>query len=111
MDITSIEQEGVVVISVSGSMDALTAPVLSDYISQQVNAGKPKLVLDMTNLEYTSSAGLRVLLGGVKEARQHTGDLRLAGLRPNVRKVLDMSGFTSILKTFPDGAAAVQSYA
>jgi anti-anti-sigma factor len=92
-------------------MDALTAPTLSDYVSQHIAAGEVNLVVDMTELEYTSSAGLRALLSGVKEARQHAGDLRLAGLRPNVRKVLEMSGFTSIMKVFPDVDSAVKSYA
>lgn len=111
MDIQSTQQGSVLVISISGSMDALTAPILSEEMRQQIEAGHTNLVVDMTELEYSSSAGLRALLSGVKEARQHAGDLRLAGLRPNVRKVLEMSGFTTILKVFPSVAEAVQSYA
>ena len=61
-------------------------------------------------LEYTSSAGLRVLLSTLKEARQRGGDLRLAAVQERVRRVLDLSGFTSILKCYPDVDAAVASY-
>jgi anti-sigma B factor antagonist len=111
MDVTSTQQGSILVIAVSGSMDALTAPALSEYVTQHIATGQVNLVVDMAELEYTSSAGLRALLSGVKEARQHAGDLRLASVRPNVRKVLEMSGFTSIMKVFPNVAEAVQSYA
>ena len=110
MEMTSTQHGAVLVIALSGSMDALTAPILMEEMRQQIEAGSVHLVVDMTELEYTSSAGLRALLSGVKDARQHAGDLRLSGLRPNVRKVLEMSGFTTILKVFPSVAEAVQSY-
>ena len=80
-------------------------------LGDQLDAGSVKLVADLAQLDYTSSAGLRVLLNGVKAARQKGGDLRLAAVQPNVKKVLDLSGFMSIMKSFPDVAAAVASYA
>jgi anti-sigma B factor antagonist len=110
MDIDSSQQGSITVIAINGSMDALTAPTLSEALRQQIEAGHAQLVIDLTALEYSSSAGLRALLGGVKDARQHAGDLRLAGLRPNVRKVLELSGFTTIMKIFPSVPEAVQSY-
>ena len=61
-------------------------------------------------MDYTSSAGLRVLLGTVKRARSGGGDLRLAGPNPDVRKVLDLSGFTGILKVFETVDDALASF-
>lgn len=111
MDLKTETRDNVFVLSVSGSLDALTAPELADAISTQLRDGKTQLVADLAGLDYTSSAGLRVLLNGVKEARQNGGDLRLAAVQPNVKKVLDLSGFTSIMKSFPDVDAAVASFA
>jgi anti-anti-sigma factor len=51
-----------------------------------------------------------VLLGTVKEARRHGGDLRLAAVRAPVLRVLELSGFTSILKCFADVPTAVGSF-
>ena len=99
------------VVAVNGSLDALTAPELADALSTQLRDGNAKLVADLSGLEYTSSAGLRVLLNSAKEARSKGGDLRFAGVQPNVKKVLDLSGFMSIMKSFPDVDAAVASYA
>ncbi len=110
MDMKTESRGSVLVVTVAGSLDALTAPELADAISTQLRAGNKNLVADLAGLEYTSSAGLRVLLNGVKEARQNGGDLRLAAVQPNVKKVLDLSGFTSIMKSFPDVDAAVASF-
>ena len=107
----SAEQHGpVTVVTVAGSLDALTAPGLTEFFSQQIQSDNAKLIADLSQLEYTSSAGLRVLLAAVKEARQQGGDLRLAAVTPQVSKVLAMSGFTNILKIYPDQPSAISSY-
>jgi len=98
------------VVSVWGSMDALTAPEVAKFFSKQISEDHVELVADLGGLEYTSSAGLRALLGAVKEARQKDGDLRLAAVQPDVEKVLNLSGFTSILRVFTDVSSAVKSY-
>ncbi len=111
MDLTTETRGKIVVLSVGGSLDALSAPELADEISVQLRNDMVSLVADLSQLEYTSSAGLRVMLNGVKEARSKGGDLRLAGIQPNVKKVLDLSGFTSIMKSYSDVDAAVASFA
>lgn len=101
----------VTVVEIRGSVDGLTADRLLQALTQQIAEGRVRLVADCTDLEYTSSAGLRTLLGTVKAARQNGGDLRLAAVRLPVMKVLELSGFTSILKSFPDVQGAVASFA
>jgi anti-sigma B factor antagonist len=111
MEVT-IERRGeVAVVAVSGSIDTNTAPGLATTLSEQILKGSIRLVADFSQVGYTSSAGLRALLGTLKEARQHGGDFRLAGVRPAVFRVLELSGFTSILKYFPDVNGAVASFA
>jgi anti-sigma B factor antagonist len=61
-------------------------------------------------VNYTSSAGLRALLGNVKESRRLGGDLRIAAMQPAVERVLSLSGFTSIIKVYSDTGAAVSSF-
>lgn len=107
----AVQQQGTVcVVAITGSIDALTADKLVDALASQLQSGQTRLVADFTAVEYTSSAGLRVLLTTLKDARQRGGDLRLAAIRPNVKQVLDLSGFTSILKCFADVPSAVASY-
>jgi anti-anti-sigma factor len=100
----------VVVVEIRGSVDGLTADKLLQTLTEQVQNGHVRLVADCAGLDYTSSAGLRALLGTVKQARQKGGDLRLAAVRAPVLKVLELSGFTSILKYFPDVKDATASF-
>jgi len=111
MQISITQQEHVSIVAVTGSIDALTADTLVTALLDEVAAGRTRLVADFGAVEYTSSAGLRVLLSTLKESRQRGGDLRIADIRPNVRQVLELSGFTSILKCFADVDSAVASFA
>lgn len=105
------QREGVTVVSIEGSVDGLTAGDLLTSLRSEVAAGNTRLVADLGGVTYTSSAGLRALLETVKETRQRRGDLRLAAVRPEVLRVLELSGFTGILKVYPDLDAAVASFA
>lgn len=110
MEVTVHNHEHVTVVAISGSVDGLTAPGLAGTLGDQVRSGHIRLVADFTNVEYTSSAGLRALLATMKEARQSGGDFRLAAVRDDVHRVLELSGFTSILKLYADVETAVASY-
>jgi anti-sigma B factor antagonist len=110
MELTHRSMGDVTVVEIRGSVDGLTADRLLQYFNEQVSAGQVRLVADCAGLDYTSSAGLRTLLGTVKASRQKGGDLRLATVRPPVMKVLELAGFTSILKVYPDVQGAVASF-
>jgi anti-sigma B factor antagonist len=110
MEIKNKQLNEVTIVSISGSIDALTAPQISEHMTGLVLDGKIKLVADFGCVDYTSSAGLRVLLGAVKGTRSKGGDLILVDVQPDVEKVLKMSGFTSIMKIFSDVDTAVDSF-
>jgi anti-sigma B factor antagonist len=105
------KREVVTVVSIDGSVDGTTARELVSSLREQVVGGSARLVGNLAGVDFTSSAGLRALLETVKETRQHGGDLRLAAVRPEVLRVLELSGFTSILQVFEDVDAAVASFA
>jgi len=110
MEIQDRQVDGVTVLSLMGSIDAVTAPKVTEFIQGEIAKGNIKLVADLKGVDYTSSAGLRVLLGAIKETRAQSGDIRLAGIQPDVQKVLNLSGFTNILKVFDNVDAAVASF-
>lgn len=111
MNIETEDRDIALVVVIRGNVDGTTADTLLVTLHDQVEAGHTRVVADLSGVGYTSSAGLRALLATVKEARRRGGDLRLADVQPNVRKVLDLSGFTSILKLYDDVDAAVDSFA
>jgi anti-sigma B factor antagonist len=110
IDIRVAHRGEVTVVAASGSVDGATAPALAAAFRENVGAGRVRLVADFAGVDYTSSAGLRALLETVKEARQRSGDLRLASVQPDVKRVLDLAGFTSILKVYGDVEEAVASF-
>jgi len=107
-----VSHDGAVcIVKVIGSIDGTTSQELQDTLGKLLGPDRKNMVIDCTELSYTSSAGLRVLLGGVKDSRRMGGDLRLAAVQAGVRKVLSLSGFDSILKIYPDASVATQSFA
>ncbi|MBE0680336.1 MAG: STAS domain-containing protein [Anaerolineales bacterium] len=110
MEIQDRQMGNVTILSLKGSIDAMMAPKITEFIQGQVARGNINLVGDLAGVDYTSSAGLRVLLGAIKDTRSQGGDLRLTGVQPDVLKVLTLSGFTNILKMFDSVDEAVASY-
>ena len=111
LDIKVEAHNGARVVVLTGSVNGLTAERMQAALLAEVEGGHVQLVGDLAGVEYTSSAGLRALLATVKQARSQGGDLRLAAVTPAVRKGLELSGFTTVLRLFDDVETAVSSYA
>ena len=106
MEIHKKDENGTPVVAVTGRVDAVTAPGLETELSGCVDDGCGAIVLDLRELEYISSAGLRVILATAKRLKISGGDLLLTGLEGPVREVFEISGFYSIFQVFdtPDEA-------
>ena len=83
------------VIEIAGRLDTITAPAFDKTINEDIE-GTTDLVLDLTGVEYISSAGLRVLLGAQKKM-QKIGSMKLTNVCPAVMDVFEMTGFADIL--------------
>ena len=102
------EQAGDVVIAkLTGRLDSGSAQAAEESLTQLLAGGTPHIVVDLSKLEYISSAGLRVLLVVAKKIQQAQGKLVLFGLVPNVREVFSISGFDKIFSIRDDAASAV----
>jgi len=109
MKLSEKKNENLIIVSIEGEIDAATGPQLAGFFNEQLSKTK-NLVADFSKVDFISSAGLRVLLGTVKEARRIGGDLRLAKVKEKTYKVFKMSGFIRFLKIYPDLKAAIKSY-
>ena len=97
----------VAIVKLVGRLDSSTAPPAEENFARVLAGGALHLAIDMSNLEYISSAGLRVLLVVAKKVQQGQGKVVLFGLVRNVREVFSISGFDRIFAIQPDLAAAV----
>ena len=84
-----------VTLIVSGRLDTQTAPELETELDA-ILSGLKELTFDMTNLEYVSSAGLRVILKAQK-AMNAQGSMKLTGVNDSIMEVFDITGFLDIL--------------
>ena len=89
-----IENENVT-LTISGRLDTTTAPELEKTLDNVLD-GTKQLVFDTTNLEYISSAGLRVILKAQK-AMNAQGSMKLIGVNDSIMEVFDITGFLDIL--------------
>lgn len=83
------------VIEVAGRLDTITAPMLDKTINEDI-PGVKNLILDIKNVAYVSSAGLRVLLSAQKKM-QKIGSMKVRNVCPEVMEVFEMTGFADIL--------------
>ncbi len=95
------------IVKLAGRLDSSTAQPAEEKFAQMLGSGTPRLAIDMSGLEYISSAGLRVLLVIAKKVQQANGRIVLFGLVPTVREVFAVSGFDKIFAIQADADAAV----
>lgn len=94
---TSVTENGIAQLEIEGEVDAHTARELDRVLKDLLAQGHSRLVLDATDMGYTSSAGLRVILFAHREARQLGGEVRVFGLNAQVRRVFEIAGFDELL--------------
>jgi anti-sigma B factor antagonist len=88
------------VITVTGRIDAVASPVLEEAVHRSIDRGSSDLIFDFSGVDYISSAGLRVLLSARKQLLPMNGTVTLVGLRPFVREIFDMTGFSKIFPIY-----------
>ena len=84
---------GTLVIAPEGRVDSVSSTELERLVVSRIDAGEKRLVLDLSSVEYISSAGLRVLLMAAKRLKGPPAALVLCGMGPSVRTVLELAGF------------------
>jgi anti-sigma B factor antagonist len=110
MEINQSDRSGILIVEIKGSLDALTSRDAEQYLEALLERGKYEIVVDLKQVDFMSSAGLRMIMNISKETRQKGGDLRLSSPQPAVEKMLQVSGFTNFLRVFPDPESALESF-
>lgn len=110
MNISLRESDGVTVVQIVGNLDTNTAPEAQERLDDLATRGVAKVLVDFAELDYISSAGLRVLLATAKKLRGTGGNLRLCGLNETVAEVFEISGFSTIFAVFPSEAEALEGF-
>jgi anti-sigma B factor antagonist len=101
----------VTIFKLEGHLDAQTVRQLENHYETEVQASHCKWVVDLTRLEYISSAGLGSFVGVLSELRNQGGDIFFIGLSEKMFKIFKVLGFTRIFKIFNTEAEALGAFA
>ena len=100
MDMTERRTADIVTLSLSGKLDTTTAKTFEERMLAHIEAGDRRFIIDLAQLDYISSAGLRVFLLAAKRLESGNGKIVLCSLKNPVREVFDIAGFSSIFSVY-----------
>ncbi|MGE0222704.1 MAG: STAS domain-containing protein [Acetobacteraceae bacterium] len=108
MEITNKVEGDLASLRITGRLDAATSPNLEQAVNVAVEKGSQRIVFDMRDVSYVSSAGLRAILLAAKKTKAAGGGVAVFGLQPAVEEVFTVSGFGKIIPIVPTDAEARQ---
>jgi anti-sigma B factor antagonist len=97
MQLTEIKQNDILVFKLDGRLDSKTSPDFEEKISKAKDEGILEMIFDFENLDYISSAGLRVILKTTKDISRQGGKLFLCSMQDYVKEVFEIAGFDAFL--------------
>ena len=109
MDVEEIPNGGATLFRAKGRVDSSSSAAFEAALLPRIRDGARRVVLDLSGVEYVSSAGLRVMLMAAKAAKAGGGQLALFGLSPTVEEVFQVSGFSKIIPILATEAEALSA--
>ena len=102
LQVTTDVVDGVAVLRVSGRIDMSTRSILESAIQSSISCGHPRIILDMRELTFISSVGLRLITMTAQQATIAQGGLAICGLRPAIAEVFEICGMKNIVSIASD---------
>ncbi|MBI3798566.1 MAG: STAS domain-containing protein [Deltaproteobacteria bacterium] len=109
MEVSEEKKGDVLIVGVSGKLEVTNSRAFEERILAVIDAGERQLVVDLSRLDYVSSAGLRVFVTAAKLLNSANGKIVFCSLKEPVREVFDIAGFFSIFSVYDSQDEAVKS--
>jgi stage II sporulation protein AA (anti-sigma F factor antagonist) len=104
------KENNAIIVKITGRMDAVTAPEFEKALGAWIDESEKHFVMDLSALEYISSAGLRSILVIAKKLKALNGKILLAAMEESVNEVFEISGFNSIIPIHDTVQAAIRQF-
>jgi anti-sigma B factor antagonist len=101
MEIIESKQNDISIYKLKGRLDSNTSPGLEQKLATAMENGATNMILDFENLDYISSAGLRIILKTTKDLKRSDGRIILCAMQDYVKEVFEIAGFDSFLPIVP----------
>jgi anti-sigma B factor antagonist len=110
MEIDKRHIDNIVVLAISGKIDAVTSKKLESALMELLDQKNASVIMDFKEVDFISSGGLRLLIAFKKKLAGCSGDLVISSPQPFVMEIFEMTGIPSLICTYPNQADAVQSF-
>jgi len=104
------EKNNILVVDVKGDLDARVAADLKEGINDKIENGNNWLLVNLSEVPYMDSAGLGVLVSGLKNTNRKNGDLRVYGLQPDVKNIFELTRLNKVFQIFDNEETALESF-
>ena len=101
MKLSMVDDRGVCVVCVDGDVEGNQSAVLTQFLGAMLLSGRRRFVLDLSLVGFIDSSGLAAVVTFLKRVRGEHGDLLLAGLQPEVRRVMDLTRLDRVFEALP----------
>jgi len=101
MEILETKKDDINIFKLNGRLDSNTSPALEKKLMEAMESGARNVVIDFENLDYISSAGLRIILKTTKDLKRTEGNIVLCAMQDYVKEVFEIAGFDSFLTIVP----------
>jgi len=102
------KEKNMKIIFLEGKMDAISAPEFEEKMGEWLEQGETSFIINLGEVNYMSSAGLRSILIVAKKLKEQDGKLIFVNLREEVQKIFRISGFSSMIPTYESLEAALE---
>ena len=109
--IKNVDANGIVILKLRGSLDADTVYEWEAVLDKVIRAKEYRLIMDLAELTYISSAGVGTFIGCIGEVREKGGDIIFLNLSTHILRIFDLLGFTKLFKVMEDKEAALAAFA
>lgn len=110
MDIEARDVNGVKVVDIEGRLNTSTSPEADAFFKELIADGATKILINLEEMDYTSSTGLRVVLSTGKQLAKINGQMAICGLNPTVKEVFDMAGFSAMFDVYETEEDALKNF-
>jgi anti-sigma B factor antagonist len=101
----------VTILVLGGRFDVSSAPSVAERLAQAVESARPRIVVNLAEVEFLDSTALAILVQSMKRSRQHKGDVRLCCLRQPVRMIFELTRLDRAFEILASEDEAVRAFA
>ncbi|MCK5241631.1 STAS domain-containing protein [bacterium] len=111
IEVRKQDQKGITIVDVAGVVDTGTTLLLDEHLSALLREEKYKLVINLAEVPYVSSAGWGLFISLLQKTREHEGDIKLMAMSQEVRNVFNMLAFSNLISAFLTEEEAIAAFA